>query len=65
MLDEPWRRCSSSRGQPQRSMMLAHYLWERTPRKAQADEETWVAALDQARPMPRRDEGDLARPDHQ
>jgi hypothetical protein len=46
-------------------MMLAHYLWERTPRKAQADEETWVAALDQARPMPRRDEGDLARPDHQ
>jgi hypothetical protein len=37
-----------TRGHPQRSMMLAHYLWERTPRNAQADEETWVSALDQA-----------------
>jgi uncharacterized protein len=37
-----------TRGHPQRSMMLAHYLWERTPRGGAADEETWLAALDQA-----------------
>ena len=37
-----------TRGHPQRSMMLAHYLWARTPRDATADEGTWVAALDQA-----------------
>jgi uncharacterized protein len=37
-----------TRGHPQRSMMLAHYLWERTSRGASADEGTWVAALDQA-----------------
>ena len=37
-----------TRGHPQRSMMLAHYLWQRTPRGATADEGTWVAALDQA-----------------
>jgi hypothetical protein len=37
-----------TRGHPQRSMMLAHYLWERTPRKAAADEGAWVSALDQA-----------------
>jgi len=37
-----------ARGHPQRSMMLAHYLWARTPRGAVADEATWVAALDQA-----------------
>ena len=35
-------------GHPQRSMMLAHYLWARTPRGEAADENTWVAALDQA-----------------
>ena len=29
-------------------MMLAHYLWERTPRGQSADEGTWLAALDQA-----------------
>jgi hypothetical protein len=29
-------------------MMLAHYLWERTPRGAAADEETWLEGLDQA-----------------
>jgi hypothetical protein len=29
-------------------MMLAHYLWQRTPRGATADEATWVAVLDQA-----------------
>jgi uncharacterized protein len=37
-----------TRGHPQRSMMLAHYLWERTPRRATADEGTWVTAVDQA-----------------
>jgi hypothetical protein len=37
-----------TRGHPQRSMMLAHYLWERIPRGTSADEGTWLAALDQA-----------------
>lgn len=37
-----------TRGHPQRSMMLAHYLWERTARGRAADEGTWVAALDRA-----------------
>jgi len=37
-----------ARGHPQRSMMLAHYMWERTVRGATADEGTWLDALDQA-----------------
>jgi uncharacterized protein len=37
-----------TRGHPQRSMMLAHYVWQGTPRGGVADEATWVAALDQA-----------------
>jgi uncharacterized protein len=37
-----------TRGHPQRSMMLAHYLWQGTARGATADEGTWVSALDQA-----------------
>lgn len=37
-----------TRGHPQRSMMLAHYLWQRTPSGSTADEEIWLAALDQA-----------------
>jgi hypothetical protein len=37
-----------TRGHPQRSMMLAHYLWQRTASGTTADEGTWVAALDQA-----------------
>jgi hypothetical protein len=37
-----------TRGHPQRSMMLAHYLWQRTDRGATAEERTWVLALDQA-----------------
>jgi uncharacterized protein len=37
-----------TRGHPQRSMMLAHYLWQRTPRGTVADEGAWVATLDQA-----------------
>jgi hypothetical protein len=36
-----------TRGHPQRSMMLAHYLWQRTPRGGTADERFWLAALDQ------------------
>jgi uncharacterized protein len=37
-----------TRGHPQRSMMLAHYLWQRTRRGEAADEGSWVVALDQA-----------------
>ena len=37
-----------TRGHPQRSMMLAHYLWQRTPAGTTADEGTWLSALDQA-----------------
>ena len=37
-----------TRGHPQRSMMLAHYLWQNTARGATADEGTWIGALDQA-----------------
>ena len=37
-----------TRGHPQRSMMLAHYLWGRTARGQAADEEAWLSALDQA-----------------
>jgi hypothetical protein len=37
-----------TRGHPQRSMMLAHYLWQGTPREATADEGTWLSALDLA-----------------
>jgi hypothetical protein len=36
-----------TRGHPQRSMMLAHYLWERTAKGATADEEAWLSSLDQ------------------
>jgi hypothetical protein len=37
-----------TRGHPQRSMMLAHYLWQRTRPGTAADEGTWLSALDQA-----------------
>jgi hypothetical protein len=37
-----------TRGHPQRSMMLAHYLWARTARGETADERTWVSSLDAA-----------------
>ncbi len=37
-----------TRGHPQRSMLLAHYVWARTRRGAAADEGVWVSALDQA-----------------
>jgi hypothetical protein len=36
-----------TRGHPQRSMMLAHYVWQRTARGTAADEGTWLRALDQ------------------
>jgi hypothetical protein len=34
-----------ARGHPQRAMLLAHHLWEHTPRGQLADEETWQSAL--------------------
>jgi len=37
-----------TRGHPQRSMLLAHHLWERTPDGGAATEETWVAAREAA-----------------
>jgi uncharacterized protein len=37
-----------TRGHPQRSMMLAYYLWARTARGQAAEEEAWLSALDQA-----------------
>ncbi|HYB22695.1 MAG TPA: hypothetical protein VED41_02780 [Solirubrobacteraceae bacterium] len=33
------------RGHPQRAMLVAHHLWEHTPRGQTADEETWQLAL--------------------
>ena len=33
------------RGHPQRAMLVAHHLWEQTPRGGEADEETWARAL--------------------
>jgi len=33
-------------GHPQRTMLLAHALWERTPPDAAASEERWLAAYD-------------------
>lgn len=36
------------RGHPQRAMLLAHHLWERTSPKGEADEACWVFALDDA-----------------
>jgi hypothetical protein len=35
-------------GHPQRTMLLAHLLWELTPPGATADEQTWLAAYDRA-----------------
>ncbi len=35
-----------ARGHPQRSMLLAHHLWEQTPRGQVADEETFQDALE-------------------
>jgi hypothetical protein len=37
-----------TRGHPQRSMLLAHHLWRRTPAGGEAEAGTWVAARDAA-----------------
>ena len=37
-----------TRGHPQRSMMLAHYLWDQVPRGGSGDEAAWRSALDRA-----------------
>jgi uncharacterized protein len=37
-----------TRGHPQRSMMLAHYLWDQVPRGSSGDEAAWRSALDRA-----------------
>ncbi len=37
-----------ARGHPQRTMMLAHYLWEATPAGSSASEESWLEARDLA-----------------
>ena len=46
-----------TRGHPMRSMMLAHFLWERCPEGGTADEEVWLetqeAAFHQASPTMR------------
>jgi uncharacterized protein len=36
----------TARGHPQRAMLLAHFLWERTDRGATSDGTAWQAALD-------------------
>jgi len=37
-----------TRGHPQRTMLLAHLLWERTPPAGRAGDEEWLAAAEQA-----------------
>jgi uncharacterized protein len=37
-----------ARGHPQRTMLLAHHLWEITPRGSTADETAWVDARERA-----------------
>jgi uncharacterized protein len=39
---------TTARGHPQRGMLLAHFLWERTPRRAKGDYAAWQAALNDA-----------------
>ena len=42
-------RCSTlAHGHPQRTMLLAHLLWERTPAGSRAGEEQWLGAAEQA-----------------
>ena len=36
---------ATARGHPQRAMLLAHFLWERTPRGGEGDEAGWQEAL--------------------
>jgi len=37
-----------ARGHPQRAMVLAHFLWEETPRGARSDEGAWQGTLNNA-----------------
>jgi hypothetical protein len=37
---------AKAKGHPQRAMLLAHHLWERTPRGGEATAEIWVETLD-------------------
>ena len=37
-----------TRGHPQRTMLLAHHLWELIPRGSRADEEAWIEARERA-----------------
>jgi uncharacterized protein len=43
-------------GHPQRTMLLAHWLWEGTPPGARADEQTWARAYDRVLEVEIRDE---------
>lgn len=36
---------ATARGHPQRAMLLAHFLWERTPQGGESDYAAWQAAL--------------------
>ncbi|HET8861927.1 MAG TPA: hypothetical protein VFM94_01605 [Solirubrobacterales bacterium] len=42
------RLLDTAQGHPQRTMLLAHLLWNLTPVDGEANEETWLTAYDQA-----------------
>ena len=42
-------------GHPQRAMLMAHLLFEQTPRNSSAQDETWAAVLERAWPFVRDD----------
>jgi len=50
-----------ARGHPQRAMLLAHFLWERSGRVERADETTFSDALEATRAAPRHRRGDRRR----
>jgi uncharacterized protein len=37
----------TAKGHPQRAMMLAHFLWERTPEGQASDPDSWMVALEE------------------
>jgi hypothetical protein len=43
-------------GHPQRAMLLAHFVWEATPARGAATEETWARALDRVLSVEAADE---------
>jgi hypothetical protein len=43
-------------GHPQRAMLLAHFLWEATPARAEASETTWAASLERVLTVEAADE---------